>query len=174
MSRWSGAGGSSSSKTPQRRSNAFWATDPASKPAPIPIGAKRNFIPAEVPRSVRGKRMAVSATPARRRLRRADCASLGISRRGRGRGFAYFDPGGERIEDEETLARIRELAIPPAWREVWICPDPMGHIQATGLDGAGRKQYLYHERWQLRAAERKFEAMRDFALALPRLRKAVG
>jgi DNA topoisomerase-1 len=65
------------------------------------------------------------------------------------------------------------LAIPPAWQEVWICPDPLGHIQATGLDAAGRKQYLYHQRWQLQAAARKFESMREFAAALPRLRRAV-
>ena len=63
--------------------------------------------------------------------------------------------------------------IPPAWEDVWICPDPLGHIQATGFDAAGRKQYLYHERWQQRAAERKFEAVREFAAALPKLRRAV-
>ncbi len=107
------------------------------------------------------------------RLRRSDCSGSGIQRRGRGRGFAYQDTGGERIEDEETLARIRELAIPPAWKDVWICPDPLGHIQATGFDAAGRKQYLYHERWQLKAAARKFESMREFAESLPRLRRAV-
>jgi DNA topoisomerase I len=77
------------------------------------------------------------------------------------------------VDDEETLERIRELAIPPAWKEVWICPDPLGHLQATGIDAAGRKQYLYHERWQQRQAERKFEAVRRFAAALPRLRRAV-
>jgi DNA topoisomerase IB len=66
------------------------------------------------------------------------------------------------------------LAIPPAWEEVWICPDPLGHIQATGVDEAGRKQYLYHERWQRRAAARKFETARDFARELPRLRGAVS
>lgn len=107
------------------------------------------------------------------RLRRSDCSEIGIRRRGHGRGFAYQDAEGGRIEDEETLARIRELGIPPAWEEVWICPDPLGHIQATGLDAAGRKQYLYHERWQLQAAARKFESMREFAAALPRLRRAV-
>ena len=90
-----------------------------------------------------------------------------------GRGFSYRDPGGERIDDEETLARIRELAIPPAWKDVWICPDPLGHLQATGIDAAGRKQYLYHERWQQRQAERKFATVREFAAALPRLRRAV-
>jgi DNA topoisomerase I len=91
----------------------------------------------------------------------------------RGRGFSYEDGTGERIADEETLERIRQLAIPPAWKEVWICPDPFGHIQATGYDEAGRKQYLYHERWQQRQAERKFELVRRFALALPKLRRTV-
>jgi DNA topoisomerase I len=106
-------------------------------------------------------------------LRRADCAGPGIRRRRRGRGFSYEDGSGTAIGDEETLERIRQLAIPPAWKEVWICPDPFGHIQATGYDEAGRKQYLYHERWQRRQAERKFELVREFALALPKLRRAV-
>jgi DNA topoisomerase IB len=110
---------------------------------------------------------------ARGRLRRADCGSPGIRRRRRGRGFSYEETSGEAIADEETLERIRQLAIPPAWKEVWICPDPFGHIQATGYDEAGRKQYLYHERWQERQAERKFELVRRFALALPKLRRAV-
>ncbi len=64
--------------------------------------------------------------------------------------------------------------IPPAWREVWICPDPLGHIQATGFDAAGRKQYRYHDRWELRRAARKYEEVREFARQLPRLRRAVG
>jgi DNA topoisomerase I len=108
------------------------------------------------------------------RLRRSDCAGAGIQRRRRGRGFSYEDANGERVEDEETLERIRQLAIPPAWEEVWICPEPLGHIQATGVDAAGRKQYRYHERWERRAAERKFEQTREFARALPRLRRAVS
>ncbi|HXQ88914.1 MAG TPA: DNA topoisomerase IB [Solirubrobacterales bacterium] len=116
---------------------------------------------------------AVSPAPRRGRLRRADCASAGIRRIRRGRGFSYEDASGEAIADEETLERIRQLAIPPAWKEVWICPDPFGHIQATGHDEAGRKQYLYHERWQRRQAERKFELVRRFALELPKLRRAV-
>lgn len=116
---------------------------------------------------------ATAAAPRRGRLRRADCAGPGIRRVRRGRGFSYEDGTGERIADEETLERIRQLAIPPAWKEVWICPDPFGHIQATGHDEAGRKQYLYHERWQQRQAERKFELVREFALALPKLRRAV-
>jgi DNA topoisomerase I len=115
-----------------------------------------------------------AAAPARRhRLRRADCAGPGIRRVRHGRGFSFEDSDGTRIEDEETLERIRELAIPPAWKDVWVCPDPFGHIQATGYDEAGRKQYLYHQRWQERQAERKFELVRAFALKLPRLRRAV-
>jgi len=107
------------------------------------------------------------------RLRRSDCSGPGISRRRRGGGFSYLDPEGGRVSDEDTLERIRGLAIPPAWQDVWICGDPYGHIQATGLDEAGRKQYLYHERWHLRAAQRKFGSMREFAAKLPDLRRAV-
>lgn len=114
-----------------------------------------------------------SAPRPRGRLRRSDCSGPGIERRRHGRGFTYLDAEGGRVADEDTLERIRGLAIPPAWREVWICSDPVGHIQATGLDEAGRKQYLYHERWQLQAAQRKFESMREFAAVLPRLRRAV-
>ncbi len=109
----------------------------------------------------------------RGRLRRSDCSGPGIIRRRRGSGFTYLDPEGGRIADEDTLERIRSMAIPPAWRDVWICSDPFGHIQATGYDEAGRKQYLYHERWQLRAAQRKFESMREFAAILPKLRRTV-
>jgi DNA topoisomerase IB len=107
------------------------------------------------------------------RLRRSDCSAAGIHRRGRGRGFSFEDTEGTTITDEETLARIRDLAIPPAWRDVWICPDPLGHIQATGHDEAGRKQYRYHDRWDRRRASRKYAAMREFAAALPKLRRAV-
>src|SRR6201999_360225 len=115
-----------------------------------------------------------SGKPRRRgRLRRSDCTAQGIARLGAGRGFSFRDANGKRVGDEETLARIRELAIPPAWKEVWICLDPLGHLQATGVDAAGRKQYLYHERWQQRQAERKFETVRESAAALPRLRRAV-
>lgn len=114
-----------------------------------------------------------AAPPRRRRLKRADCAGPEIQRIRRGRGFSFRDCDGTPISDEETLERIRQLAIPPAWKEVWICPDPFGHIQATGYDEAGRKQYLYHERWQERQAERKFELVREFALKLPKLRRAV-
>jgi DNA topoisomerase IB len=116
----------------------------------------------------------VSTSAPRGRLRRSDCAAAGIHRRRRGRGFSFEDAQGRRVEDEETLARIRELAIPPAWEDVWICSDPFGHIQATGFDAAGRKQYRYHDRWELRRATRKYEAMREFARRLPGLRRAVS
>jgi DNA topoisomerase IB len=107
------------------------------------------------------------------RLRRADCAAAGIHRRGRGRGFSFEDAEGTPIHDDETLQRIHDLAIPPAWKDVWICPDPLGHIQATGYDEAGRKQYRYHDRWGRRRAARKYASMREFAATLPRLRRTV-
>jgi DNA topoisomerase I len=108
------------------------------------------------------------------RLRRVDPSGPGISRRGRGRGFEYLDPGGERIEDEETLTRIRGLAIPPAWRKVWISPHPGGHIQATGLDDRGRKQYLYHQRWREQQDRAKFDEMLGFARVLPDVRTRIS
>ena len=103
------------------------------------------------------------------RLRRADLAGPGITRRRRGRGWEYFDENGEWIGDLETLERIRELAIPPAWNDVWICPYPNGHIQAIGIDAAGRKQYRYHQRWRERRDQIKFDRMTEFARALPTL-----
>ena len=108
------------------------------------------------------------------RLRRADCSGPGIRRRRRGKGFEYLDRDGRRITDASVIERIRQLAIPPAWEEVWICPWPMGHIQATGTDAAGRKQYRYHDRWRERRDAQKFEEMIDFARALPRLRARVA
>src|ERR1700709_1010103 len=90
------------------------------------------------------------------RLRRADCSGPGISRRRHGRGFTYLDADGARIDDPEVLARISELAIPPAWKDVWICSSSLGHLQATGTDAAGRKQYLYHPEWRRRRDVEKF------------------
>ena len=107
------------------------------------------------------------------RLRRSDCAAPGIARRGRGRGFEFLDPDGDRIDDPETLERIAELAIPPAWRDVWICLDPRGHLQATGIDDAGRKQYRYHDQWRARRDREKFGSMVEFGHALPELRRRV-
>ena len=107
------------------------------------------------------------------RLRRSDCAIAGIKRRRRGRGFEYVDEGGERIEDPDVVERIRALAIPPGWEDVWICVDPLGHIQATGMDARGRKQYRYHDLWRERRDRQKFDAMLDFGRALPKLRDRV-
>ena len=107
------------------------------------------------------------------RLKRADCGDPGLTRRGRGKGFEYLDEAGRRITDPEVLQRISDLRIPPAWQEVWICPYPMGHIQATGIDAAGRKQYLYHPKWRERQDEKKFDAMVRFAQALPDMRAQV-
>lgn len=97
----------------------------------------------------------------------------GLSRRRSGKGFTYHDAKGTRIDDDATLDRIRALAIPPAWTEVWICPRASGHIQATGRDAAGRKQYRYHPDWSTAQAANKFDRMADFARALPKLRKRV-
>jgi DNA topoisomerase-1 len=107
------------------------------------------------------------------RLRRSSCAAPGIARRGRGRGFEYLDPDGERVDAPEVLERIAQLAIPPAWREVWICMDPSGHLQATGVDAAGRKQYRYHEQWRAHRDRQKFDSMIAFGHALPKLRRRV-
>ncbi len=115
-----------------------------------------------------------SASARRPRLRRSDCSDSGIRRLRRGRGFGYVDSDGERLSDEPTLARIRELAIPPAWQQVWICCDPLGHLQATGVDAAGRKQYLYHDAWRAQRDRQKFHRMVEFAEALPRLRRRLS
>jgi DNA topoisomerase-1 len=103
-----------------------------------------------------------------------DCSGPGLRRRRRGKGFEYLDEDGERVTDAETIDRIVALAIPPAWEDVWICPYPMGHIQATGIDARGRKQYRYHDKWRERADQRKFDDMVAFAGALPGMRRRVA
>jgi DNA topoisomerase-1 len=108
------------------------------------------------------------------RLRRSDCSGPGITRRRRGKGFEYRDKNGERIDEAEVIERIRELGIPPAWKDVWICPSGRGHLQATGVDAAGRKQYLYHSQWRARRDAEKFDEMARFARALPALRDRVA
>jgi DNA topoisomerase I len=104
------------------------------------------------------------------RLRRVDCTGPGIRRVRHAGGFRYLEEDCTPIEDREVVERIRELAIPPAWEEVWICPHPRGHIQATGQDQAGRKQYLYHSAWREHRDREKYAAMERFARALPRMR----
>ena len=108
-----------------------------------------------------------------RRLRYLPDDRPGIRRRRRGRGFEYRDPQGRRVDDPATLARIRSLAVPPAWRDVWISPSPHGHLQATGRDARGRKQYRYHREWVERREEDKFGRLAAFGDALPRLRRRV-
>ena len=107
------------------------------------------------------------------RLRRVDCSAPGLTRRKAGKGFTYLDSDGERVTEPEDIERIAELGIPPAWKDVWICPDQDGHLQATGIDAAGRKQYLYHPQWRTRRNSEKFDEMLRFAAALPRLREVV-
>ena len=95
----------------------------------------------------------------------------GITRRVRGKGFSYYAPGGELIGDPEERDRLNALAVPPAWKDVWICPDPDGHIQATGRDAEGRKQYRYHPDWRAIRDEGKYARMSGFGRALPRIRR---
>jgi DNA topoisomerase-1 len=104
------------------------------------------------------------------RLRRSDCSSPGIARVRAGKGFSYRDAGGEKVTDDATLERIRALVIPPAWKDVWVSPHANGHLQATGVDAAGRRQYLYHEAWRAQRDREKFDRMLEFAARLPRLR----
>lgn len=99
--------------------------------------------------------------------------SPGFRRKGRGKGFEFFDENGKKITDPETIDRISSLGIPPAWKQVWIAPDPRGHIQATGLDDKGRKQYIYHPKWTEYRNAGKFAKMAEFAKALPEIRQRV-
>jgi DNA topoisomerase I len=103
-------------------------------------------------------------------LVRVDPAAPGFSRRRRGRGWSFYDCAGEPITDPGEIARIKSLAIPPAWQEVWICPDPTGHIQAVGVDAAGRRQYRYHEEWRRRRDREKYERVLELGQALPDVR----
>lgn len=97
----------------------------------------------------------------------------GIARKRTAKGFRYVDAGGKPVRDKDTLARIRALAIPPAWEQVWICAHANGHLQATGRDARGRKQYRYHARWRSVRDEVKYERMLAFGRALPGIRAAV-
>ncbi|MFF7710347.1 DNA topoisomerase IB [Pseudomonas sp. NPDC007930] len=104
-------------------------------------------------------------------LHYVDDSQPGLTRRTLRGHFAYFEPSGERVRDAERVKQINALAIPPAYKDVWICPDPNGHLQATGRDARGRKQYRYHPRWrEVRDAD-KYARLRDFGLSLPKVRK---
>ena len=107
------------------------------------------------------------------RLRRSTLDKPGLTRKRRGKGFAYYDSDGELLTDEKTLQRVKDLVIPPAWKKVWISPHPNGHIQAVGTDAAGRRQYIYHQAWQEERAEEKFDRVLDLSLQLPQWRARV-
>ncbi len=103
----------------------------------------------------------------------SDDRQPGIRRRRYGTGFAYFLPDGRRVSEPAVIRRIKSLAIPPAWTDVWICPDPGGHIQATGRDARGRKQYRYHAEWRSARDAAKYHRMEAFGAALPAIRAQV-
>src|SRR3977135_2411797 len=104
-------------------------------------------------------------------LRYVSDEAPGIRRKRVGKGFTYVDSDGRTVRDAQTIRRIKGLAIPPAWSDVWICPDPRGHLQATGRDARGRKQYRYHPRWgEVRDAV-KYDRMLAFAQVLPKIRE---
>src|SRR3954449_2474038 len=107
------------------------------------------------------------------RLTWSDDREPGLARRRAGRGFSYSNAGVV-VRDAATIARIRALAIPPAWTDVWICSDPSGHLQATGRDARGRKQYRYHPRYREHCEAAKFEHLAVFGRALPKLRAQVN
>jgi DNA topoisomerase I len=106
-------------------------------------------------------------------LRYTNDTAPGITRQTNGKSCHYRDAGGEAVTDPGTLGRIKSLAIPPAWRDVWICPFEQGHVQATGLDAKGRKQYRYHSRWREVRDETKYDRMLVFAKVLPKIRERV-
>ncbi len=107
-------------------------------------------------------------------LRYASDAKPGITRTRRGKGFSYHDTHGDLIQDEKKLNRIRAIVVPPAWTDVWICPSPNGHVQATGFDDRGRKQYRYHERGREARDGNKFQGILHFGAALPAIRARVA
>jgi len=128
-------------------------------------------------RSARSRALRAALEP-RRAARVADLTYVtdalpGISRRRFGRGFRYSTPDGRPLDDPRELERIRRLVVPPAWRDVWICPDPHGHIQAIGRDARRRRQYRYHPRWRQLRDEAKFSRMVAFGRALPAIRARV-
>ena len=108
------------------------------------------------------------------RLRHSDSSAPGLHRTRAGRGFSYTDTGGHPIIDQELRARIEQLAIPPAWTDVWIAPHANGHIQATGMDAAGRRQYLYHASWREQKDRVKFDRALSLAESLPAARRRVA
>src|SRR5690349_9716597 len=107
------------------------------------------------------------------RLRHSDAGCAGYTRRRRGKGWSYLDSDGARITDPSVIERLNALVLPPAWRDVWICPWPNGHLQAVGTDAAGRRQYRYHDEWRLQRDAAKHDRVLDFAARLPAARERV-
>lgn len=108
------------------------------------------------------------------RLRRSVLSEPGITRKRRGKGFAYYGTDGELLGDADGIQRIKDLVIPPAWKKVWIAPYASGHIQAVGTDAAGRRQYLYHASWQQERAEEKFDRVLELSTELPAWREQIA
>ncbi|GAA4827643.1 DNA topoisomerase IB [Algivirga pacifica] len=106
-----------------------------------------------------------------KKLKHIDDNALCIQRKKWGKGYTYLNESGRKITDDEMIDRIKQLVIPPMWEDVWICKYENGHIQAVGRDEKGRKQYLYHEEWQRRSQQQKFEKLKSFGEALPEMRK---
>jgi len=142
------------------RSGAMNATAARTPSSPTPASAPARSSTDRDPGALAGLRHSSDDRP-------------GIRRRRSGRGFRYLDPDGQPVRDADTLARIRSIVIPPAWTDVWISPWPNGHLQATGRDARGRKQYRYHARYRARRDDKKFERLIAFAKVLPRIRERV-
>ena len=132
-----------------------------------------NGVPAKARRALRLVTDPVASARAAGLQYVSDERGRGIRRRRAGRGFAYVGADGRGIRDRDVLARIKRLAIPPAWRDVWICPAAHGHLQASGRDARGRKQYRYHARWRVLRDATKHTRMIAFAAALPQIRRRV-
>src|SRR6266576_611953 len=137
---------------------------PSPKPSPRVLGEAENAVIAESIEAAREAHLRYVS----------DETTPGITRKHAGKGFVYADANGKQVQDPDTLARIRSLAIPPAWTDVWICPIDNGHLQAVGRDARGRKQYRYHRRYREMRDEAKYEKMIAFAKALPKIHKATA
>jgi len=139
-------------------------------------------MPAAAAKPAKGKKQTVEANSAAVSVESAEEAGLryvtdeqpGYTRKAKSDGFDYFDTAGKPIRDEPRVLRINRLAIPPAYKDVWICPSSNGHLQATGRDARGRKQYRYHERWREARDETKYGRMLPFATALPKMRRRIN
>lgn len=140
-------------------------------PQPVSSDIEKNIT---VGNESRGRRVEDSMSVMPKLLRYSSDAEPGYARRVQGSGFSFFDDKGSRVTKETVLSRINGLGLPPAYTDVWICKDEFGHLQATGRDEKGRKQYRYHSDWRIFRDQQKFEGLPDFAEALPRIRAKVA